>query len=108
MLGIDYARIYGDLNIMSMSQGEKLRLIRFSEQLNKKELTDLIEVNYTTYHGYENDKSRMTLDSAIKIFGHPRFHKYQDWFLYDRTDPSRGQIAPALAHSLQDDATSSH
>jgi len=44
----------------------------------------------------------MTLESAIKLFGHPRFHKYQDWFMYDRIDPNRGQIAPALAHYGQE------
>jgi DNA-binding XRE family transcriptional regulator len=91
---------------MSMSQGEKLRLIRFSEQLNKKELTDLIGINYTTYHGYETDKSRMTLDSAIKMFGHTRFQKYQDWFMYDKTDPAKGQVAPALALYTQEETTS--
>ncbi|EBU7309800.1 XRE family transcriptional regulator [Salmonella enterica subsp. enterica serovar Panama] len=91
---------------MSTSQGEKLRLIRFSEQLNKQQLVDLVGVNYTTYLGYESDKSRMTLDSAIKIFGHPRFHKYQDWFMHDRIDPSRGQIAPALAHNGPDSTQS--
>lgn len=91
---------------MSTEQGEKLRLIRFSEQLNKQQFVDLIGINYTTYHGYESGKSRMTLDSAIKMFGHPRFHKYQEWFLYDRTDPSRGQIAPALAHNGQDETQS--
>ncbi|HBU9962125.1 MULTISPECIES: helix-turn-helix transcriptional regulator [Enterobacteriaceae] len=91
---------------MSTSQGEKLRLIRFSEQLNKQQLVDLVGINYTTYLGYESDKSRMTLDSAIKIFRHPRFHKYQEWFLYDRTDSSRGQIAPALAHNGPDEMQS--
>ncbi|AST78825.1 TPA: helix-turn-helix transcriptional regulator [Citrobacter amalonaticus] len=91
---------------MSTSQGEKLRLIRFSEQLNKQQLVDLVGINYTTYLGYESDKSRMTLDSAIKIFRHQRFHKYQEWFLYDRTDPSRGQIAPALAHNGPDEIQS--
>lgn len=84
---------------MSMTQGEKLALIRDSERLTKRQLTDLVAINYGTYHGYESDKSRMTLESAVKIFGHPRFNKYQDWFMYDRTDPSRGQIAPALAHN---------
>lgn len=48
----------------------------------------------------------MTLESAIKLFRHPRFHKYQEWFMYDRTDPSRGQIAPALAHNGQDEIQS--
>ncbi|EOI6866775.1 XRE family transcriptional regulator [Yersinia enterocolitica] len=82
---------------MSITQGSKLRLIRNSEQLTKRQLTDLIGIVYTTYHGYEMDKSKMTLESAVKLFGHPRFHKYQDWFMYDKTDPAKGQIAPALA-----------
>lgn len=93
---------------MSISQGDKLALIRDSERLTKQQLVDLVGINYTTYHGYERDKSRMTLDSAIKIFGHPRFHKYQDWFMYDRTDPSRGQIAPALAHNGPEKTQSDH
>lgn len=93
---------------MSISQGDKLALIRDSERLTKQQLVDLVGLNYTTYHGYERDKSRMTLDSAIKIFGHPRFHKYQDWFMYDRTDPSRGQIAPALAHNGPEETQSDH
>lgn len=76
-----------------------MALIRDSERLTKRQLTDLVDINYGTYHGYESDKSKMTLESAIKLFKHPRFNKYQDWFMYDRTDPSRGQIAPALAHS---------
>lgn len=48
----------------------------------------------------------MTLEAAIKIFGHPRFNKYQDWFMYDRIDPARGQIAPALAHCGPSETTS--
>jgi len=84
---------------MSIPQHEKLQLIRDSERLKSKEVADLIGVNYGTYNGYELGKSKMSLEAAIKLFGHPRFHKYQDWFMYDRTDPSRGQIAPALAHS---------
>lgn len=82
-----------------MTQGEKLSLIRDSERLTKRQLTDLVGLSYSTYGGYERDRTKMTLESAVKLFGHPRFHKYQDWFMYDRTDPSRGQIAPALAHN---------
>lgn len=93
---------------MSMTQGEKLSLIRDSERLTKQQLVDLVGINYGTYHGYERDKSKMTLESAIKIFGHPRFNKYQDWFMYGRIDPSRGQIAPALAHFGQDSTQSDH
>ena len=91
---------------MSISQGEKLALICDSERLTKQQLVDLVGLNYTTYHGYERDKSKMTLEAAIKIFGHPRFNKYQDWFMYDRIDPARGQIAPALAHCGPSETTS--
>ncbi|MFH3515899.1 helix-turn-helix domain-containing protein [Citrobacter farmeri] len=91
---------------MSITQGEKLGLIRDSERLSKRQLTDLVGLNYSTYVGYELGRTKMTLESAIKLFGHPRFHKYQDWFMYDRTDPSRGQIAPALAHNGQDEIQS--
>lgn len=92
---------------MSIDQSGKLKLIRDSERLKSKEVADLIGVNYGTYNGYELGKARMSLDAAIKMFGHSRFHKYQDWFLYDRTDPAKGQIAPALAHYMPDESTSS-
>ncbi|MWP55124.1 helix-turn-helix domain-containing protein, partial [Escherichia coli] len=84
---------------MSIPLHEKLQLIRDSERLKSKQVADLIGVNYGTYNGYELGKAKMSLEAAIKLFGHPRFHKYQDWFMYDRIDPSRGQIAPALAHT---------
>lgn len=87
---------------MSMTQGEKLALIRESERLTKRQITDLIGINYSSYGGYERDATKMTLEAAVKLFGHPRFRKYQDWFMYDRIDPSRGQIAPALAHFGQE------
>ncbi|HCR1071061.1 helix-turn-helix transcriptional regulator [Enterobacter kobei] len=93
---------------MSMTQGEKLSLIRESERLTKRQLTDLTGLSYSTYGGYERDTTKMTLESAIKLFGHPRFNKYQDWFMYDRIDPSRGQIAPALAHSGQETTQLDH
>lgn len=83
---------------MSMTQGQKLALIRDSERLSKRQMSDLTGLNYSSYGGYERDRTKMTFEAAVSIFGNPRFHKYQDWFMYDRIDPSRGQIAPALAH----------
>jgi len=93
---------------MSSTQGEKLKLIRNSEQLTKKELTDMVDINYGTYHGYESDKSKMTLESGTKLFKHPCFRKYRDWFMFDEVDPETGQIAPALAHNGPETITSSH
>lgn len=93
---------------MSRSQGEKLRLMRNSEQMTKKELADLVGLNYATYHGYESDKSKMTFESGVKIFSAKIFRKYRDWFMFDEVNPDAGQIAPALAHSGQDNTQSSH
>lgn len=84
---------------MSIDQSEKLKLIRESERLKPKDVAELAGINYTTYHGYESGKSKMPLESAIKIFSVPRFRKYMTWFMFDEVDPAAGQIAPALAHT---------
>ncbi len=73
-----------------------------------KDLTDLLGVNYYTYHGYESGKSKMPLDFGILLLRHPRFRKYRDWFLFDEMDPKAGQVVPALAHIGQEGSGSSH
>lgn len=93
---------------MSIDQSEKLKLIRESERLKLKEMSDLTGINYYSYHGYETAKTKMPLEAAIKLFKLPRFRKYQNWFMFDETDPEAGQIAPALAHSGLEITTSSH
>ena len=92
---------------MSRTQGEKLRLIRNSEQMTKQELVDLTGLNYATYHGYEGDRTKMTFEAGIKIFSLPQFKKYTTWFMFDEVDPEAGQIAPALAHNGHDETKSS-
>jgi len=89
-----------------MNQSEKLKLIKESERLKTKELAELIGINYNTYHGYEIGKSKMPMEAGMKLFKHPRFRKYRDWFMFDEVDPESGQIAPALAHFGQDSTTS--
>ena len=92
---------------MSINQIEKLKLIRDSERLRTKDIADMIGVNYVTYHGYESGKAKMSLESATKLFKHPRFRKYRDWFMFDETNPEAGQIAPVLSLSGPDQKTSS-
>ncbi|AIA71453.1 helix-turn-helix domain-containing protein [Pectobacterium atrosepticum] len=92
---------------MSISQSEKLKLIRDSERLKSKEVADLVGLNYSTYHGYEVGKAKMSMEAGMVFFKHPRFRKYRDWFMFDETNPEAGQIAPALAHIGQDE-TKSH
>lgn len=73
-----------------------------------KEMSDLIGINYYTYHGYESGKSKMPLDFGILLLRNPRFRKYRDWFMFDETEPKAGQIVPALAHIGQKDSELSH
>lgn len=73
-----------------------------------KDLTDLLGVNYYTYHGYESGKSKMPLDFGILLLRHPRFRKYRDWFLFDEMEPKAGQVVPALAHIGQEESGSPH
>ncbi|KER05202.1 MULTISPECIES: helix-turn-helix transcriptional regulator [Photorhabdus] len=91
---------------MSTFDSDKLKLIRESERLNTKQAADLAGINYVTYHGYESGKAKMSLESAMKFFKHPRFRKYRDWFMFDEINPEAGQIAPALARDGQDLTTS--
>ncbi|HHZ8505627.1 TPA: helix-turn-helix transcriptional regulator [Morganella morganii] len=91
---------------MSTFDREKLKLIRESERLNVKQVAELIGVNYVTYHGYESGKAKMSLESAMKFFSIPIFRKYMTWFMFDEINPEAGQIAPALAHSGQDETMS--
>ncbi|AIK13742.1 phage repressor protein C [Pectobacterium atrosepticum SCRI1043] len=92
---------------MSIMIQEKLKLIRESERLKKKEVADMTGINYVTYVGYENGKSSISHDAVVRLLKHPRFRKYRDWFMFDETNPEAGQIAPALAHIGQDE-TKSH
>ncbi|QLH61696.1 helix-turn-helix domain-containing protein [Serratia symbiotica] len=92
---------------MSNIQSEKLKLIRDSERMKTKEIADLVGINYPSYHGYESGKSKMPLEAGIKLFKHPRFRKYRDWFMFDEVDTEAGQIVPALAHIGQESTKSS-
>lgn len=92
--------------MLSTFDSDKLKLIRESERLNVKQTAEMVGINYVTYHGYESGKAKMSLESAMKFFKHPRFRKYRDWFMFDETDPAKGQIAPALALYTPDDTTS--
>lgn len=93
---------------MSITQSEKLKLIRESERLSRKEVADLTGIKYVTYAGYESGKMNMSMDAGMKFFGSSRFRKYRDWFMFDETNPETGQIAPALAHCGQEETISQH
>ncbi|EAP9510499.1 helix-turn-helix transcriptional regulator [Salmonella enterica] len=91
---------------MSTAVNVKLQLMRESERLNMREMADLAGISYTTYVGYEWGKAKLSYEASVKIFRLERFRKYQDWFMFDETNPDRGQVAPALAHCGQEETTS--
>ncbi|WP_140920188.1 helix-turn-helix domain-containing protein [Limnobaculum xujianqingii] len=87
-------------------KSEKLKLIRESERLNKKEMSQLVDIPYSSLANYESGRMKMSFDAGAKIFKLERFRKYRDWFMFDEIDPEAGQIAPALAHYGQGETTS--
>lgn len=78
-------------------QGEKLALMRESERLNRREMSQLVDIPYSSLANYESGRMKMSFEAGVKIFKHPRFRKYQSWFMFDEVNPAAGQIAPALS-----------
>ncbi|WP_288446462.1 helix-turn-helix transcriptional regulator [uncultured Serratia sp.] len=87
---------------MSNTTHEKLKLMRESERLSQREFCEMTGVPHGSYAQYEQGRSKPGLDATIKIFSHPRFRKYRDWFMFDETNPAAGQIAPVLSLSGQE------
>ncbi|MGQ6288702.1 helix-turn-helix domain-containing protein [Serratia nevei] len=87
-------------------QSEKLTLMRESERMNRKEMSQLLDIPYSSLANYEAGRMKMSFEAGSKIFKHPRFRKYRDWFMFDEVNPEAGQVAPALAHFGQDSTTS--
>ncbi|MDR3434049.1 MAG: helix-turn-helix transcriptional regulator [Rouxiella aceris] len=93
---------------MSIDISEKIKLIRESERLNRKEFSELTGVPYSTLSSYETRSKGMSAEAAMKILSHPKFMKYTLWFMTDEIAPESGQIAPVLAHYGQDNKTLPH
>ncbi|EKG8108029.1 helix-turn-helix transcriptional regulator [Escherichia coli] len=87
---------------------QKIRVMRKSEDLTQREFADMIGISYSTLTSYEYGRNLPGLEITIKLFKHPRFSKYRDWFLFDEVEPKAGQVVPALAHIGQSEAESSH
>ncbi|HAU2959036.1 TPA: helix-turn-helix transcriptional regulator [Salmonella enterica subsp. diarizonae] len=91
-----------------MKMSEKIRVLRKSEDLTQREFADIIGISYSALTSYEYGRNLPGLEITIKLFKHPRFRKYRDWFLFDKTEPKAGQVVPALAHIGLEDSESSH
>lgn len=92
---------------MSIDIAEKIKLMRESERLNRRQLSELTGVPYSSLSSYETRSKGMSMEAAMKILNHPKFMKYTMWFITGQIVPEAGQIAPALAHSGLDKTISS-
>ena len=93
---------------MSTPVHEKIKLIRESERLNRKEISQLTGIAYGSFCGYEAGDKKPGVEAIMRLLQHPKFMKYTLWFMTDQVSPEAGQIAPALAHFGQDLTTSQH
>lgn len=93
---------------MSITVHEKIKLIRESERLNRKEFSELTGIVYGSLCSYEAGDKKPGVEPIMKIFQNKRFMKYTLWFMTDQIAPEAGQIAPALAHYGQDETISQH
>lgn len=92
---------------MSMSIGEKLKIMRESErQKSLPEVAKMLGINRDALWRYEEGKTIPNALIITKILSHPLFEKYTLWFITGKVAPDSGQIAPALAHFGQDGAES--
>ncbi|MGY8152523.1 helix-turn-helix domain-containing protein, partial [Klebsiella pneumoniae] len=87
---------------MSTPVHEKIKLIRESERLNRKEISQLTGIAYGSFCGYEAGDKKPGVEAIMRLLQHPKFMKYTLWFMTDQVSPEAGQIAPALAHFGQD------
>ncbi|PSU69134.1 transcriptional regulator [Photobacterium phosphoreum] len=84
---------------MSISVAEKIRIMRDSERLTRRAMSEITGIPYSSLSNYELDKGEMGFRAVQKLLKNDTFNKYTNWFLFDRTNPEAGQISPALAHT---------
>lgn len=88
--------------------GEKIRMIREAENLNRKEMAGLIGASYDTLNNYETKGVLVTETVLVKLTSHPRFEKYTLWLMTGKTNEAMGQISPTLSPDGVDIIPSDH
>ncbi|EMB6256336.1 helix-turn-helix transcriptional regulator [Serratia marcescens] len=91
-----------------MNMSEKVKAIRIAEGLTQINFCKITGMALSTLKNYEGGHSEPSLTNMLLITNKPQFLKYTLWLMTDKTAPESGQIAPACAHSGQDDKESGH
>lgn len=79
---------------MSMSLGEKFKLIRGTTGLNQIKFSELVGIGISSYKKYESGNHDVGTQSLLAVTNHPKFKKYALWLVTGDTDPAAGQYAP--------------
>lgn len=90
-----------------MNLAEKLRAIRKAEGLTQVKFGEISGIAQGTIKNYESGQSEPGLQIVLRITNTPQLQKYTLWLMTDETAPEAGQISPVVAHSGQDETTSS-
>lgn len=92
---------------MSMSLGEKFKMIRAETGLNQLKFADMVGINISSYKKYETGHSEVGAQPILNVANHPDLKKYALWLVTGDTNPAAGQFAPGEEssndHSLTDD-----
>lgn len=79
---------------MSITFGEKLKLIRTSTGLSQQKFADFVGLGISSYKKNEGGFTEVGLPTVHKIASHPDLNKYALWLISDITHAESGQIAP--------------
>lgn len=79
------------------SIGDKIRMIRKSERLSRRELSELTGISANNLKNYESVGRQIPAETVSILLEHPRFAKYTLWLMTGKTNEAMGQISPTLS-----------
>ncbi|WP_405598962.1 MULTISPECIES: helix-turn-helix domain-containing protein [unclassified Pseudoalteromonas] len=80
---------------MSITIGEKFKLIRGAAGLNQVKFAELVDVGISSYKKYESGHSEVGTPALLKVANHPSLKKYALWLVTGETNPTAGQFSPS-------------
>ena len=81
---------------MSMLIGEKLKLIRERERLNRPQFFDITGIHPDTLKNWESGKNKSIASDKLELITKSApFKKYALWLITGETAPESGQISPS-------------
>lgn len=90
-----------------MNLAQKLRAIRKAEGLTQSKFCEISGIALGTLKNYEGGHQEPGIQVIMQVTNTTQFEKYALWLITGKTAPEAGQISPVVAHSGQDETTSS-